>query len=76
MTTWRQLVGRFARLGWTGFGGPPAHVAQMRRQWVDSGDVEAQFLIGENSDSTSNSATLATVVKAGRATCRLRHLAS
>ena len=42
VTTWRHLIGRFARLGWTGFGGPPAHVAQMRRQWVDSGDVEAQ----------------------------------
>lgn len=42
MTTWRELIARFARLGWTGFGGPPAHVAQMRRQWVDSGDVEAQ----------------------------------
>ena len=42
MTTWRQLIARFFRLGWTGFGGPPAHVAQMRRQWVDGGDVDAQ----------------------------------
>ena len=36
---WRTLLMRFAILGVSGFGGPPAHVAQMRRQWVTSGDL-------------------------------------
>jgi chromate transporter len=40
-TSWRILTARFARLGVLGFGGPPAHVVMMRRQWVDSGDVDA-----------------------------------
>jgi chromate transporter len=40
-TSWRELTTRFARLGVLGFGGPPAHVVMMRRQWVDSGDVDS-----------------------------------
>jgi len=37
--SWATLWRRFLTLGLTGFGGPPAHVAQMRRQWVDTGDI-------------------------------------
>lgn len=40
-TSWRTLVRRFVVLGLTGFGGPPAHVAQLRRQWVTSGALDA-----------------------------------
>jgi len=40
--SWRTLVSRFALLGVTGFGGPPAHLASMRRSWVDRGDIDAR----------------------------------
>ena len=38
---WSVFVRRFARLGFFGFGGPPAHVVLMRRQWVDSDVIDA-----------------------------------
>jgi chromate transport protein ChrA len=34
------MIARFARLGLLGFGGPTGHVVLMRRQWLDSGDLE------------------------------------
>jgi chromate transporter len=39
---WRVVVARFLRLGLLGFGGPSNHLAIMRRQWVESGDIEVQ----------------------------------
>lgn len=42
--SWAVLLRRFGVLGLTGFGGPPAHLAALRRTWVDSGDVSrAEF---------------------------------
>jgi len=44
MTSWRTLLSRFGILGLTGFGGPPAHLAALRRTWVESGEIaEAEF---------------------------------
>lgn len=40
--TWRAFLSRFALLGLTGFGGPPAHLASLRRTWVDSGNIDAR----------------------------------
>lgn len=39
MTSWRTLIRRFAVLGLTGFGGPPAHLASLRKTWIDSGEI-------------------------------------
>ena len=39
MTSWRTLLLRFGILGLTGFGGPPAHLAALRRTWVESGEI-------------------------------------
>jgi chromate transporter len=33
---------RFLRLGFLGFGGPPAHVLMMRQQWVTTGAVNSE----------------------------------
>jgi chromate transporter len=42
--SWRRFGANFARLGLLGFGGPPAHMLMMRRQWVDTGVLEvAEF---------------------------------
>jgi len=44
MTSWRTLIRRFAVLGLTGFGGPPAHLASLRKTWIESGEIaSAEF---------------------------------
>ncbi len=41
---WGLFFQRFLRLGFLGFGGPPAHVLIMRQQWVTTGAVaDAEF---------------------------------
>ncbi len=37
---WRTFLARYLRLGFLGFGGPPAHTLLLRQQWVDTDVID------------------------------------